>query len=55
MESLRAARIGTAELQSLTFPLLAYRGNNGHFTVVQSFKEVVVLPAKISTQRLALS
>ena len=38
--SLRAARIGAAELQSLTFPLLAWidLGNNGHFTVVQSFE-----------------
>ena len=38
--SLRAARIGTAELQSLTFPLLAWidLGSNGHFTVVQSFE-----------------
>ena len=38
--SLRAARIGTAELQSLTFPLLAWidLGSNGHFTVVQFFE-----------------
>ena len=38
--SLRAARIGPAELQSLTFPLLAWvnLGSNGHFTVVQSFE-----------------
>ena len=38
--SLRAARIGAAELQSLTFPLLAWidLGSNGHFTVVQSFE-----------------
>lgn len=39
--SLRAARIGAAELQSLTFPLLAWidLGSNGHFTVVQSFED----------------
>lgn len=38
--SLRAARIGTAELQSLTFPLLAWidLGRNGHFTVIQFFE-----------------
>lgn len=38
--SLRAARIGAAELQSLAFPLLAWidLGSNGHFTVVQSFE-----------------
>ena len=38
--SLRGARIGAAELQSLTFPLLAWidLGSNGHFTVVQSFE-----------------
>lgn len=40
--SLRAARIGATELQSLTFPfpVLAWInfGSNGHFTVVQSFK-----------------
>lgn len=36
--SIRADRIGAAELQSLTFPLLAWIdfGSNGHFTVVQS-------------------
>ena len=39
--SIRAARIGAAELQSLTFPLLAWIdfGSNGHFTVVQSFED----------------
>ena len=38
--SLRAARIGAAELQSLTFPLLAWinLGSNGHFTVLQSLE-----------------
>ena len=38
--SLRAARIGAAELQSLTFPLVAWidLGSDGHFTVVQSFE-----------------
>ena len=38
--SLRAARIGAAELQSLTFPLLAWidLGSDGHFTVVKSFE-----------------
>ena len=38
--SLRAARIGAAELQSLSFPLLAWidLGSDGHFTVVQSFE-----------------
>ena len=38
--SLRAARIGATELQSLTFPLLAWidLGSDGHFTVVQSFE-----------------
>lgn len=38
--SLRAARISAAELQSLTFPLLAWidLGSNGHFTVVQSYE-----------------
>ena len=39
--SIRAARIGAAELQSLTFPLLAWIdfGSNGHFTVIQSFED----------------
>ena len=39
--SISAARMGAAELQSLTFPLLAWIdfGSNGHFTVVQSFED----------------
>jgi ABC-type bacteriocin/lantibiotic exporter with double-glycine peptidase domain len=38
---IRAARIGAAELKSLTFPLLAWIdfGSTGHFTVVQSFQD----------------
>ena len=38
--SLRAARVGTAKLQSLPFPLLTWidLGSDGHFTVVQFFE-----------------
>ena len=38
--SIRATRVGVAELPSLSFPLLAWIdfGTNGHFTVVQSFE-----------------
>ena len=38
--SIRAKRVGVAELPSLSFPLLAWIdfGSNGHFTVVQSFE-----------------
>jgi len=55
--SVRAARVGAAELPLLSFPLLAWIdfGSNGHFTVVQSVERGVASLADPTRGYLKLS